>query len=156
VQNGFWKFFADVCRDTKADITTAEDLISMATEPESTLKEFFAAWSRLNVDHIMDFFTDDAVFHNIPLESAIGKDSIRNTINGLFNGLLKGVTQIKIEVLRTASGNGIVFDERVDSFELNDKWVSLPVVGVFEIAPNGKISAWRDYFDLEMFMKQIR
>ena len=46
----------------------------MATEPESTIKEFFEAWSRLNVDHIMDFFTDDAVFHNIPLEPAAGKD----------------------------------------------------------------------------------
>jgi limonene-1,2-epoxide hydrolase len=128
----------------------------MVTGPESTIKEFFEAWSRLNVDHIMDFFTDDAVFHNIPLEPAAGKDSIRKTIDGLFSGLLKGITRIKIEVLCTVSSGGIVFDERVDSFELNGKWVSLPVVGVFEMSPNGKISAWRDYFDLEMFMKQIR
>lgn len=127
----------------------------MATGPESTLKEFFEAWSRLNVDRIVDFFTDDAVFHNIPLEPATGKDSIRETINGLFSGLLKGVTQLKIEILCTVSSGGIVFDERVDSFELNGKWVSLPVVGVFEIAPSGKIRAWRDYFDLEMLMKQI-
>jgi limonene-1,2-epoxide hydrolase len=123
---------------------------------ESTLKEFFEAWSRLNVDQIMDFLTDEAVFHNIPLEPATGKDSIRKTINGLFSGLLQGITQIKIEVLCTVSSGGIVFDERVDSFELNGKWLSLPVVGVFEMAPSGKIRARRDYFDLEMFRKQIR
>jgi limonene-1,2-epoxide hydrolase len=127
----------------------------MATEPESTLKELFAAWSRLNVDQIIDFFTDDAVFHNIPLEPATGKDAIRKAIDGLLTGLLKGVTEIKIEVLCTVSSSGLVFDERVDSFELNGKWVSLPVVGVFELTPSGKIRAWRDYFDLEMFMKQI-
>jgi limonene-1,2-epoxide hydrolase len=128
----------------------------MAGGSESTIKEFFEAWSRLNVDHIMDFFADDAVFHNIPLEPATGKEAIRKTINELLNGLLRGVTQIKIEVVHTVSNGEFVFDERVDSFELNGKWVSLPVVGVFEMTQSGKIGAWRDYFDLETFINQTR
>ncbi|MGH7931579.1 MAG: limonene-1,2-epoxide hydrolase family protein, partial [Candidatus Binataceae bacterium] len=48
------------------------------------------------------------------------------------------------------------FNERVDSFEANGKKVSLPVVGVFETTAAGKIKAWRDYFDMEMFAKQMR
>jgi limonene-1,2-epoxide hydrolase len=150
------KLFATFVMIQLRHITPVEDLISMATGHENTIKEFFEAWSSLNVDRIIDFFSEKAVFHNIPLEPATGKDSIRKTIDGLFSGLLKGVTQIKIEVLRTVSSGGTVFDERVDSFELNGKWVALPVVGVFEMAPNGKIIAWRDYFDLETLMKQIR
>jgi len=74
---------------------------------ESTLSEFLGAWSNLNVDHIMDFFADDAVFHNVPLEPAIEKHEIRSTIDRLLGGLLKGVTRIKMEVLRTVSSGGL-------------------------------------------------
>ena len=31
-----------------------------------------------------------------------------------------------------------------------DRTVSLPVMGVFELA-DGKITAWRDYFDMAQF-----
>jgi limonene-1,2-epoxide hydrolase len=63
----------------------------------------------------------------------LGRIGSAKTIDGLLTDVLKGVTQIKINVLRTASSGGVVFDERVDSFELNGKWV--PVVGVFEMTP---------------------
>jgi limonene-1,2-epoxide hydrolase len=45
-------------------------------------------------------------------------------------------------------------NERVDSFVMGPKKIELPVAGVFEIQ-NGKISAWRDYFDLASFQKQM-
>jgi hypothetical protein len=63
--------------------------------------------------------------------------------------VLKEVTQIEINALRTASSGGIVFDERVDSFELNVKCAAVPVVGVFEMTRSGEIKARRDYFDIE-------
>jgi limonene-1,2-epoxide hydrolase len=49
-------------------------------EPENILKEFFAAWSRLDVERIMKCFADGAVFHNVPLQPATGKDEIRKTM----------------------------------------------------------------------------
>jgi limonene-1,2-epoxide hydrolase len=33
------------------------------------------------------------------------------------------------------------------------KSIALPVAGVFEIR-NGKIAAWRDYFDMQTWLKQ--
>jgi len=44
--------------------------------------------------------------------------------------------------------------ERVDVFKLPSKSFELPVMGVFEIS-NGKIKAWRDYFDINQFMSQL-
>ncbi len=38
-------------------------------------------------------------------------------------------------------------NERIDVFTLNGNVVELPVVGVFEIT-DGKITTWRDYFDM--------
>jgi limonene-1,2-epoxide hydrolase len=124
----------------------------MSTEAESIVSEFCKSWSRLNLDQIMDFFTDDAVYHNIPMKPAAGKDTIRKTIQEL----LKGTTWLEFKILHTASTGSVVFNERVDSFEVNGKRMSLPVVGVFETTANGKIKGWRDYFDMKMFTDQMK
>jgi limonene-1,2-epoxide hydrolase len=44
--------------------------------------------------------------------------------------------------------------ERVDVFKLPGKSFELPVMGAFEV-DGGKISAWRDYFDLKQFMSRM-
>ncbi len=45
--------------------------------------------------------------------------------------------------------------ERLDQFDLaNGKKISIPVMGTFEIE-NGKIKAWRDYFDLNTYVSQM-
>jgi limonene-1,2-epoxide hydrolase len=124
----------------------------MAVQAEKVVSDFCGAWSKLNVEEIMSFFTDDAVYHNIPMPVAKGKAVIRKTIEGL----LKGTVSIKFDIVHTAAAGNVVMNERVDSFEANGKHVSLPVMGVFEITDDGKIKAWRDYFDLESYMKQVR
>ena len=124
----------------------------MSNEAENVVSEFCKAWSRLNLDQIMDFFTDDAVYHNIPMKPANGTAAIRKTIEGL----LKGTTWLEFKILHMASSGDLVFNERIDSFEVNGKRVSLPVAGVFETARNGKIKAWRDYFDMKMFTDQMK
>ena len=45
--------------------------------------------------------------------------------------------------------------ERIDRFVLNGKSIALPVMGSFELTPDGKIKAWRDYFDMQQFMSQM-
>jgi len=125
----------------------------MSTEAESIVNEFCKAWARLNLDQVMDFFTEDAVYHNVPMKPATGKADIRKTIQGL----LKGTTWLEFKILHTASSGNVVFNERVDSFEAGGKpRISLPVTGVFETTPNGKIKAWRDYFDLKMYTDQLK
>ena len=46
-------------------------------------------------------------------------------------------------------------NERTDRFRTGDRWIDLPVTGVFEVDTEGKISLWRDYFDMQMFMSQL-
>ena len=102
----------------------------MATDAEKIVTEFCNAWPRKNIDEILGFFTDDAVYHNIPLEPAKGKDAIR----GVINTFLPMAKSIQFKVLKTASAGNVVFNERVDVFDLgNGKTISLPVAGVFEV-----------------------
>jgi limonene-1,2-epoxide hydrolase len=124
----------------------------MATEAEKIVTEFINAWPRKNVDELLGFFTDDAVYHNIPLEPAKGKAAIR----GVINTFLPMAKSLHFKVLKSASAGNVVFNERVDVFDLgNGKTISLPVAGVFEIT-GSKISAWRDYFDMAMYTKQMQ
>jgi len=123
----------------------------MPTDAEKVVSEFCNAWPRKNIDELLGFFTDDAVYHNIPMEPARGKAAIRAVINTF----LPMAKSLHFKVLKTASAGNVVFNERVDVFDLgNGKTISLPVAGVFEVS-GSKISAWRDYFDMAMYTKQM-
>jgi len=123
----------------------------MPTDAEKVVTEFCNAWPRKNIDELLGFFTDDAVYHNIPMEPARGKAAIRTVIN-TFLPMAKA---LHFKVLHSAGAGNIVFNERVDVFDLgNGKTISLPVAGVFEVT-GGKIAAWRDYFDMQMYTKQM-
>jgi limonene-1,2-epoxide hydrolase len=50
--------------------------------------------------------------------------------------------------------DGVVLSERTDRFYMKDRWVELPVMGSFELR-DGRICAWRDYFDMKQFQSQL-
>lgn len=122
----------------------------MATDAEKIVIDFCQTWQRRNLEEIMAYFADDAVYHNMPMDPAKGKDAIKQTINTF----LPGSTYIEFKILHSASSGNIVFNERLDMFEMNGKRIELPVAGVFEVK-NGKITLWRDYFDMPSFTRQM-
>lgn len=121
-------------------------------EPLETVTRFCEAWEEVNLDRIVAFFSDDAVYHNIPLAPITGREAIRDTIAG-FTG---GIDRIEFEVRHAAvNGEGnVVLTERVDRFFSPDRTAELSVMGTFEVA-DGLITAWRDYFDLAQFTSQL-
>jgi len=48
----------------------------------------------------------------------------------------------------------VVLTERIDTFTMGEKQAALPVMGTFEVR-DGKISAWRDYFDLAQITSML-
>jgi limonene-1,2-epoxide hydrolase len=110
---------------------------------EQVVREFCDAWSESDLERIMGFFADDAVYHNIPMEPVVGTDAIRTFIEG-FTAM---VERIEFEIRHLAVNGDVVLTERVDTFVRSEGSVGLPVMGTFELA-DGKITAWRDYFDL--------
>ena len=49
---------------------------------------------------------------------------------------------------------GLIMNERTDRFRIGGKWVEIRVMGVFELR-DGKIQAWRDYFDMAQFQQSL-
>jgi limonene-1,2-epoxide hydrolase len=123
----------------------------MTTEqPIELVRRFCAAWADGDVDALVAYFADDAVYHNIPISPVSGKDAIKTTIEGFT----AGVEKIEFRVNAISGDGDVVLTERVDVFTTPDKVIELPVMGTFEIRA-GKIAAWRDYFDLNQFMSQL-
>ena len=115
------------------------------------VEDFIAAWGRQDIDGVMSFFTPDAVYHNIPVDPVSGTAAIRAVIDS-FAGNATGIEWIVHEIAESASGT--VLTERTDRFEIGGKWIALRVMGAFEIT-QGKISAWRDYFEMKQFTDQM-
>lgn len=107
--------------------------------------EFCRAWSRFDPDELAEYFTPDGVYHNIPMDPLVGREAIRTALAGMA----KSLKDIEFEICRQVVQGDLVFNERIDRMTIEGRKIELPVVGVFEIE-DGKIKAWRDYFDRGM------
>jgi limonene-1,2-epoxide hydrolase len=119
-------------------------------DPIDVVQTFCDAWAKGDLDALMEFFTDDAVYHNIPIAPVTGRPAIRDTIAGFT----AGVDRVEFRVLNIAATGSVVLTERVDAFFTPTVTIELPVMGTFDVV-DGKIAAWRDYFDLNQFMSQL-
>jgi limonene-1,2-epoxide hydrolase len=113
---------------------------------------FCATWKEKDIDALMGYFAADAVYHNIPIgPPSIGTEAIRATIE-MFTTTPEA---IEFEVHNQAeNAEGIVLNERTDVFKIGDATITLRVMGTFELK-DGKITAWRDYFDMQQYLNQM-
>ena len=90
------------------------------------------------------------MYHNIPIDPVTGRDAIVATIAGFTTG----VDKIEFRIHNIVADGNVVMTERVDAFHLPGRTIELPVMGTFEVS-DGRIAAWRDYFDMNQFMSQM-
>ena len=111
---------------------------------------YIDAWNRMDWAAVEEALADDVLYHNIPMEKIEGKAAAMGFITGMQ------ADAVNWEVIAIAEkSDGVVLTERVDNFDMaGGRKVSLPVMGTFEFT-DGKISAWRDYFDLATFANQM-
>ena len=112
-------------------------------DAEAVVRDLCAAFPRMNVDELLGFFTDDAIYEKIPVGRFSGKDEIRGTLEEFFGPEVS----VEFEIRHLGVSGDQVFVERVVHFETPEGRISLPAMAIFEVTPAGKIIAWRDYFD---------
>lgn len=113
---------------------------------------FIGHWNKLDLDAIVDLADEDIVYHNIPMDVVVGKNSFRAAISPLVQMATDIIWETPL-IAETPSGE--VLTERIDTFVLvSGHSITIPVMGVFEWTPHGKLAKWRDYFDLAEFQRQ--
>jgi limonene-1,2-epoxide hydrolase len=128
---------------------------SQMESPIEVVRRFCAAWSdNIGAAELAAFLTDAAVYHNIPLAPITGREAIANNIASFIRPGAPGIESIQFRVINIAANGPVVMTERVDVFKLPNKSFELQVMGIFEVS-DGKISAWRDYFDMNQFTSRM-
>ena len=121
-----------------------------AKDAERVVRDLCDAFAKHDAEVLRPFFTDDVVYHNIPMDPAVGIDATIAFIDGFF----AMCDSMVIETLHLAVRDNVVLTERVDTFRVGDVVAPLPLMGTFEVR-DGKISAWRDYFDMGQITKLL-
>jgi limonene-1,2-epoxide hydrolase len=117
---------------------------------EEIVNEFMARIVRMDVDGACELVSDDVEYDNVPMGKVYGPDGIKSVL-GQMVGMLDEVDWI---IHRQVAAGSLVMNERTDRFGMNGKWMDLPVAGVFEVH-DGRITLWRDYFDMTTFTNQL-
>ena len=112
-------------------------------EPLVVVEEFLDAAEAMDFDRALAFLADDVEYTNIPILTVHGHAGVREVVEPFF----APIHENEIQVLRKATTGPVVFLERLDRHRLDHGWRELPVNSVFEVH-DGKITVWRDYFDL--------
>jgi limonene-1,2-epoxide hydrolase len=118
---------------------------------EKRVRALLDAFNANDLERILSFFADDALYHNVPVAPVRGIAAIRAVLQG-FLGLASQVDWVVHHLAEAA--DGAVLTERTDRFLVNGRWIELPVMGSF-VVRDGKIAEWRDYFDMKQFQDQL-
>ncbi|NLV79442.1 MAG: SnoaL-like domain-containing protein [Rhodococcus sp.] len=111
--------------------------------PDQLVTEFCAKWADPDPVELASYFTDDAVYHNIPMDPVRGRVAIEE----FLTEFVRSFGGIDFRIGNQIARDGLVLNERVDVFRMNGRTIEMPVMGAFEVV-DGKIAAWRDYFDM--------
>lgn len=117
---------------------------------ENIVDAFLAAVCAKDLDSALEHCADDVIYDNVPIGPVTGHDGIRQVLTGF----LAGASEVDWVVHRQVASDAVVLNERTDRFLMGDRWLELPVAGVFEVA-DGKITLWRDYFDMATLSNQM-
>ena len=115
---------------------------------------FFEAIYRLDFDAAVEFLTDDASYHDLPLptDPTVGKDAIRRKLDFMIAG---GVTSMDYEVRHIAGSGDAVLVERSETWHFpSGAAPTLRVMCTIEL-DDGRIAAWREYWNGEELMSQM-
>ena len=119
------------------------------TSPGDVVRSFIAAWNANDLERVLAHLHDEVVYHNMPLQPLHGLTAVRAYLQGVGR-----FDWIDWKLLALAESGDKVLTERIDDFSLRGTPVSLPLMGIFEI-DGGRIRAWRDYFDLASYRRQL-
>ena len=121
----------------------------MPSTPSEIVHAFMDAMAVKDYDTALQYVADNCEYDNVPMGKVTGPAGVRAVLEPFFAPTIENIFVIKREL---AEGKTVIL-ERLDRHLLSTGWVELPVTGIFEVE-NGKITLYRDYFDLNTIMSK--
>jgi limonene-1,2-epoxide hydrolase len=126
-------------------------MTSRPTAPADVVHAFMRTLEKNDFDTGLGYLSDTCEYTNpAPFGTVHGPDAARAVLGPMFAPVIEN----QLITLREASNGAVVIVERLDRHRFPTGWVELPVTGVFEVH-DGRITVWRDYFDVATFQSGI-
>jgi limonene-1,2-epoxide hydrolase len=120
-------------------------------DPVAVVAEFIAAIEAKDIDLACGLLHAEVSYENVPITPIVGAEAVAAALNAF----LGPADEVDWQILRQHGVGSMVFNERLDRFKIGGGWLELPVAGVFEVDAGGRITLWRDYFDLGTYQRQL-
>jgi limonene-1,2-epoxide hydrolase len=88
----------------------------MTSSADELVTEFCKKWATPDPEELAGYFTEDAVYHNIPMEPVQGREAIEQFIAG-FTAVFDG---IDFQVHKQVCDGDLVINERTDVMRRKD------------------------------------
>lgn len=115
--------------------------------PAALVAEFITAIEQGRLPHALGLLSEDCEYDNVPIGKVFGPAAVRDTLAPFLQQFQGVEWTVHHQVASGDLAGGVVMNERSDRFRRGDEWGELAVAGLFVIT-GGKITLWRDYFDL--------
>lgn len=124
--------------------------MSLEAKNRALIEEFWADLARRDFDKVGSYFAEEGRYEDVPTpdSGAVGPEQIAARLRvglGAIEDYVHHTHQIVVE------GNNIVTEHTEDWHFGEGVVVSLPFVSIHRVE-DGKLTAWRDYWDLQTLM----
>ena len=123
----------------------------MGESVETVVRRFLGLWAAPEVDTLLSYFSDDAVWTDGPRGTHRGRDAIKAELESAVS--MFPSTDMEVTAL-VANGNTVMM-ERLDHFEVGGKPFTLEIASVLELDADRRITRWREYYDLASIVEEI-
>jgi limonene-1,2-epoxide hydrolase len=123
----------------------------MGTQQEDVVRSLLDCLF-VDLDKTVDHYSQDAIWHAAAWKPpVVGRDAIRAELDPMY----RVQSDYRYTLLNIASTDAVVFIEIVDAFKYDGKDLTMHWSSALEVSPAGKITAQRDYYDMQEFETQL-
>ncbi len=125
-------------------------MINVETSATIVVEEFLHALETLDMARAEALLDDNIIYQNVPMPADHGKAATIATLKSF----MRIATGFEVRMHSIAERDGVVLTERTDILSGPGVHLEFWVCGTFTVK-HGKITEWKDYFDILTVMGQI-
>lgn len=109
------------------------------------------AFEARDIQSVSPLLSDDIRLEDVPIGAHVGKPAVIEKISDFFGK----ASSYQWEKHRVVGEGNTVVVERTSRISLGGKAVTLPMLVILEFDDNGRLSLFKDYFDMKTLEQQL-
>ncbi|CAG9205437.1 nuclear transport factor 2 family protein [Burkholderia vietnamiensis] len=123
----------------------------MSHDTKKLAEHVIRAFEARDIDSVSALLADDVRLEDVPLGAHVGKHAVVEKITDFFGK----ASAYRWDQPRVIAQDNTAIVERTSHIALGGKEIRLPMVVILEFDANGKLTLFKDYFDLKTLEQQL-